>query len=45
MIKNRNVLPEFILSTKYFEKFGYKIKLKIFSEALKQLNKDCSECL
>lgn len=44
-IKNRNVLSSFSLGTQYFEKFGYKIKLKTFLEALKQLNKDCRECL
>lgn len=44
-IKDRNVLSCFSLGTQFFDRFGLKIDLKTFQEALRHLNKDCRECL
>jgi hypothetical protein len=44
-VKSRAVLSNFTLGTQYFQRHGYKLDLRSFAKAIRQLNKDCQECL
>lgn len=44
-IKSRPVLSNFTLGTQLFKRHGYKINLRDFAKALRQIKLDCKECL
>ena len=44
-VKSRTVLSSFTLGTQLFKRHGYKINLRDFAKALRQLKLDCIECL